>query len=96
MGKISLATAGQGARVAVVTTQRTAVAARQAAIAAAKAAKAVTAAVKAVIAATKALVSAILAGGWIVMLILVLVILFGALFSMVGGSNSSTVTPISA
>ena len=93
-------TAGQGARAAVLTTQRTAVAARQAAIAAAKAAKAaakaVTAAVKAVIAATKALVSAILAGGWIVVLILVIVILFGALFSMVGGSNSSTVTPVSA
>ena len=93
-------TAGQGARAAVVTTQRTTVAARQAAIAAAKAAKAaakaVTAAVKAVIAATKALVSAILAGGWIVVLILIIVILFGALFSMVGGSNSSTVTPVSA
>lgn len=93
-------TAGQGARAAVLTTQRTAVAARQAAIAAAKAAqaaaKAISAAVKAVIAATKALVSAILAGGWIVVLILVIVILFGALFSMVGGSNSSTVTPVSA
>ncbi len=93
-------TAGQGARAAVLTTQRTAVAARQAAIAAAKAAKvtakAVAAAVKAVIAATKALVSAILAGGWIVVLIFVIVILFGALFSMVGGSNSSTVTPVSA
>ena len=93
-------TAGQGARAAVVTTQRTAVAARQAAIAAvqtAKAAvKAAAAAVKAVIAATKALVSAILAGGWIVVLILVIVILFGALFSMVGGSNSSTVAPVSA
>lgn len=93
-------TAGQGARAAVLTTQRTAAAARHAAIAAAKAAqaaaKAVTAAVKAVIAATKALVSAILAGGWIVVLILVIVILFGALFSMVGGSNSSTVTPVSA
>lgn len=93
-------TAGQGARAAVVTTQRTAVAARQVAIAAVQtakaAAKAAAAAVKAVIAATKALVSAILAGGWIVVLILVIVILFGALFSMVGGSNSSTVTPVSA
>ena len=93
-------TAGQGARAAVLTTQRTAVAARQAAIAAVQtakaAAKAAAAAVKAVIAATKALVSAILAGGWIVVLILVIVILFGALFSMVGGSNSSTVTPVSA
>ena len=93
-------TAGQGARAAVLTTQRTAAAARQAAIAAVQtakaAAKAAAAAVKAVIAATKALVSAILAGGWIVVLILVIVILFGALFSMVGGSNSSTVTPVSA
>ena len=93
-------TAGQGARAAVLTTQRTAAAARQAAIAAVQtakaAAKAAAAAVKAVIAATKALVSAILAGGWIVVLILIIVILFGALFSMVGGSNSSTVTPVSA
>ena len=93
-------TAGQGARAAALTTQRTAVAARQAAIAAAKAAqaaaKAVSVAVKAVIASTKALVSAILAGGWIVVLILLIVVLFGALFSMVGGSNSSTVTPVSA
>ena len=98
--EVAARTAGQGARAAVLTTQRTAVAARQAAIASAKAAKvtakAVAAAVKAVIAATKALVSAILAGGWIVVLILVIVILFGALFSMVGGSNSRTVAPVSA
>ena len=98
--EVAARTAGQGARAAVVTTQRTAAAARQAAIAAAKAAqaaaKAISAAVKAVIAATKALVSAILAGGWIVVLILVIIVLFGALFSMVGGSNSSTVTPVSA
>ena len=98
--EVAVRTAGQGARAAVLTTQRTAAAARQAAIAAVQtakaAAKAAAAAVKAVIAATKALVSAILAGGWIVVLILIIVILFGALFSMVGGSNSSTVTPVSA
>ena len=98
--EVAARTAGQGARAAMLTTQRTAIAARQAAIAAAKAAKAAAkvtaAAVKAVIASTKALVSAILAGGWIVVLILIIVILFGALFSMVGGSNSSTVTPVSA
>lgn len=98
--EVAARTAGQGARAAALTTQRTAVAARQAAIAAVQtakaAAKAISAAVKTVIAATKALVSAILAGGWIVVLILVIVILFGALFSMVGGSNSSTVTPVSA
>ena len=98
--EVTARAAGQGARAAVLTTQRTAVVARQAAIAAAQAAKAaakaISAAVKAVIASTKALVSAILAGGWIVVLILLIVILFGALFSMVGGSNSSTITPVSA
>lgn len=98
--EVTARAAGQGARAAVLTTQRTAVVARQAAIAAAQtakaAAKAISAAVKAVIASTKALVSAILAGGWIVVLILLIVVLFGALFSMVGGSNSSTVTPVSA
>lgn len=98
--EVTARAAGQGARVVALTTQKTALTARQAAIAAAQAAKvtakAVAAAVKAVITATKALVAAILAGGWIVVLILLIVILFGALFSMVGGSNSSTVTPVSA
>ena len=98
--EVTARAAGQGARAAVLTTQRTAVVARQAAIAAAQtakaAAKAISAAVKAVIASIKALVSAILAGGWIVVLILLIVVLFGALFSMVGGSNSSTIAPVSA
>ena len=98
--EVTARAAAQGARTAVMTTQRTAFVARQAAIVTAQAtkaaAKAVTASVKAAIAAVKSLVSAILAGGWIVVLILLIVILFGALFSMVGGSNSSTVTPVSA
>ena len=98
--EVTARAAGQGAKAAVLTTQRTAVTARQAAIAATQtakaAAKAISAAVKAVIASTKALVSAILAGGWIVVLILLIVVLFGALFSMVGGSNSSTIAPVSA
>lgn len=83
-----------------MTAQRTALAAKQAAIATAQAAKATAkaaaAAVKAAIAATKALVTAIFAGGWIAILILLIVVLFGALFATVGGSNSSTVTPVSA
>ena len=87
----------QGTKVAVLKAQRTAFAAKQAAIAAAQAtkatAKAVAHAVKAVIAALKTLIFAIIAGGWIVVLI---VILFGGLLSMVGGSNASTVTPVSA
>lgn len=90
----------QGARAAVLTTQRTAVVARQTAAAGVQgvktATRATTAAVKAILAATKSLVTAILAGGWIVVLLLLIVILFGALFSMVGGSNSSTVEPVNA
>lgn len=97
--EVAVRMAEQGVRATILTTQRAAIAARQAAIAAAKtakaAAKAAIATLKAVIAAIKALVSAILAGGWIVVLILVIVILFGALLCMVGGSNSSTVTPVS-
>ena len=97
--EVTARAAAQGARTAVMTTQRTAFVARQAAIATAQAAKAaakaVTASVKAAIAAVKSLVSAILAGGWIVVLILLIVVLFGAVFSMVGGSNSSTVSPVS-
>ena len=98
--EVAARTAEQGVRAEILTTQRAAVAVRQAAIAAAKTAKVATkvatATLKAVIAAIKALVSAILAGGWIVVLMLVIVILFGALLCMVGGSNSSTVTPVSA
>lgn len=74
-------------------------AARQAAKAAVQttkaAAKAAAAASKAAIAAAKALISAIAAGGWVVVLILVIVILFGAALSMVGGDNSGTVSPAS-
>lgn len=92
--------AQQGAKTAAVAAQRTALAAKQAAIATAQAAKATAkagaAAVKAAIAATKALVTAIFAGGWIAVLILLIVVLFGALFAAVGGSNSNTVTPVSA
>ena len=53
-------------------------------------------AVKAVAAGTKALITAIAAGGWIAILILVIILLFGAVFSMTGGDNSSTVSPVSA
>lgn len=52
-------------------------------------------ATKAVIAGTKALIAAIAAGGWIAILILIIVVLFGAVLSMTGGDNSSTVSPVS-
>ena len=86
------------ARTSVITAQRAAYAARVSAktaiVTAKAAAKATAAAAKAVIAATKALISAIAAGGWIVLVILIVVILFGAALSLLG-SNSETYTPVS-
>ena len=59
--------------------------------------KATISAVRAIIAATKALITAIIAGGWIAILIILIVVLFGALVSLVGGNNSnSSYTPVSA
>lgn len=60
------------------------------------AAKTTVSVAKAVIAGTKALIAAIAAGGWIAILILIIVVLFGAALSMTGGDNSSTVSPVSA
>ena len=59
-------------------------------------AKTTVSAAKAVIAGTKALLTAIAAGGWIAILVLIVVLLFGAALSMTGGDNSSTVSPVSA
>ena len=61
-----------------------------------KAAKAVTHAIKALIEATKVLLSALTAGGWIAVMILIIVILFGGFLCMTGGDNSSTVSSVSA
>ncbi len=59
-------------------------------------AKTTVSATKAVIAGTKALITAMAAGGWIAILILIIVVLFGAVLSMTGGDNTSTVSPVSA
>jgi hypothetical protein len=61
-----------------------------------KTAKAVTHAIKALIEATKAILSALTAGGWIAVMILIIVILFGGFLCMTGGDNSSTVSSVSA
>lgn len=86
------------ARTSVITAQRAAYAARisaKTAIVTAKAAaKATAAAAKAAIAAIKALISAIAAGGWVVLVILIVVILLGAALSLLG-SNSEIYTPVS-
>ena len=65
-------------------------------IAVKKTAKAVTHAIKALIEATKVLLSALTAGGWIAVMILIIVILFGGFLCMTGGDNSSTVSSVSA
>ena len=78
---------------AVQTARQTA---RDTTIAVKKTAKAVTHAIKALIEATKALLSALTAGGWIAVMILIIVILFGGFLCMTGGDNSSTVSSVSA
>ena len=86
------------ARTSVITAQRAVYVARisaKTAIVTAKAAvKATAAAAKAAIAATKVLISAIAAGGWVVLVILIVVILLGTALSLLG-SNSETYTPVS-
>ena len=88
--KASIKTTQQAAKAAQRTAQATARAARdaahaaraaaRAAVAAARvAAKATIAAVKAIIAATKALIAAIAAGGWIAVLVIVIICLIGLL-----------------
>ena len=88
--KASIKTTQQAAKAAQRTAQATARAARaaahaaraaaRAAVAAAKvAAKATIAAVKAIIAATKALIAAIAAGGWVAVLVIVIICLIGLL-----------------
>ncbi len=86
MAEKSLRTARQISRQAVKTAHQTAKAT----------ARAVSTAVKAIVASTKELITAIAAGGWISVFILIVVILFGGVLCMVGGDNSSSVSPVSA
>ena len=106
--KASIKTSQQTAKAAqktaqamVKTSQKAAQAAKKAAKATADTvkatAKATVATVKAIIAGTKALVAAIAAGGWIAVLIIMIVVLFGAAVAMFGGgSDSNSYTPVSA
>ena len=106
--KASIKTSQQTAKAAQKTVQATVKASQKAAQAAKKAAKvtadtakatakATVATVKAISAGTKALVAAIAAGGWIAVLIIMIVVLFGAAVAMFGGgSDSNSYTPVSA
>lgn len=106
--RTSIKTSQQTAKAAQKTAQATVKASQKAAQAAKKAAKATAdtvkttakatvATVKAIIAGTKALVAAIAAGGWIAVMIIMIVVLFGAAVAMFGGgSDSNSYTPVSA
>ena len=106
--RASIKTSQQTAKAAQKTAQATVKASQKAAQAAKKAAKATAdtvkatakatvATVEAIIAGTKALVAAIAAGGWIAVLIIMIVVLFGAAVAMFGGeSDSNSYTPVSA
>lgn len=72
------------------------VTARKAATAAKAAAKATVSAVKGILLATKALVTALIAGGWIAVLIILIMVLFGSAIALFGGGSSNTATPVSA
>ena len=89
------------AKATVKTAERTAQAARAAAKTAAetakRAAEATAKAIKAIIAETKALIEAIVAGGWISVMIILIVVMLGVAISLFGsGSGNSSYTPVSA
>lgn len=106
--RASIKTSQQTTKATQKTAQATVKASQKAAQAAKKAAKATAdtvkatakatvATVKAIIAGTKALVAAIAAGGWIAVLVIMIVVLFGAAVAMFGGgSDSNSYTPVSA
>lgn len=72
-------------------------AARKSAEAARKTARATVSAVRAIIAGTKALITALIAGGWIAVVIILIVVLLGCAVSLFGGgSSSNSYTPVSA
>lgn len=91
----------KSAQAAAKTAQKTAhaakVAAQKAAQAAKRTAQATARAVRAIIAGVKALISAIIAGGWVAVVIILIIVLLGCAVSIFGGgSRSSTYTPVSA
>lgn len=108
VSKTAIKTSQQTAKAAQKTAKTTAKVTQKAAQTAKKAAKATAdtvkatakatvATVKAIIAGTKALVAAIAAGGWIAVLIIMIIVLFGAAVAMFGGgSDSNSYTPVSA
>ena len=94
----SVKTAQAAAKASAKTAQKAAKATAKATAEATKATvRATIAAVKAIIAGTKALISALSAGGWIAVVIILIVVLLGCAVSLFGGgSGSNAYTPVSA
>lgn len=93
-------TAQKTAKASTKMAEKAARAAKQAARAAGETvkvtAKAAAASAKTAVAATKTFIAALSAGGWVAALILIVILIFGAVFHMTGGDNLSTVNPVSA
>ena len=93
-------TAQASAKATVKTAERTAQTARAvktAAETAKRAADATSKTIKAIIAGTKALIEAIVAGGWISVMIILIVVMLGVAISLFGSdSGNSSYTPVSA
>ena len=94
-------TAAKGTVKSAEKSVKTAQAAKATAKATAEATKAAVratiAAVKAIIAGTKALISAIIVGGWVAVVIILIIVLFGCAVSLFGGGgNSNSYTSVSA
>ena len=97
----SVKTAQAAAKASAKAAQKAAQAAKATAKATAEATKATVratiAAVRAIIAGTKALIAALVAGGWIAIVIILIVVLLGCAVSIFGGGgNSNSYTPVSA
>ena len=105
--KTAIKTTQQAAKAAQKTAQATVKASQKAAQAAKAAAKATVAgvkaavkatiaAVKAIIAATKALVAAIAAGGWVAVMMILVVVLLGCALALFGGNSDGDYQAVSA
>ena len=93
----SVKTTQAAAKASAKTAQKVAQAAKATAEATKATVRATIAAVKAIIAGTKALISALIAGGWITVVIILIVVLLGCAVSLFGGgSGSNAYTPVSA
>lgn len=93
----SVKTAQATSKAAIKTTETSVKTAKATAEATKAAVRATIAAVKAIIAGTKALISAIIAGGWVAVVIILIIVLFGCAVSLFGGGgNSNSYTPVSA